>query len=79
MSTSDLQDWLHTNLGPPERGGKIAFIVVDTWRRHFCSTTTNRTEDLCNRINLELPFFRAAGVKVAARPSDIAEFLAGTV
>ena len=68
MSTSDLQDWLHTNLGPPERGGKMAFIVVDTWRRHFCSTTTNRTEALCERINLALPFLRAAGARVIFTP-----------
>ena len=68
MAVSDLRDWLHLNLGPPERTGKIAFIVVDTWRRHFCSTTTNRTEALCERINLALPFLRSAGVRIVFTP-----------
>lgn len=65
---SNLRDWLHLNLGSPEKGGKIALIIVDTWSRHFCKTTTNRTEELCGRINSALPLFRSAGARIIFTP-----------
>lgn len=63
-----LLDWIHLNLGHATGSGKIAFIVVDTWKQHICKTSTRRTEDLCVRINTVLPLFRKLGIKIVFTP-----------
>ena len=57
---------------------ETAFLICDTWDKHWCPKATERVNQLAPAINLAANAARAAGAAIIHAPSNCMKFYEGT-